>query len=190
MPDLAPFIVTERSFDATGTLREEGSVGYYEPTTLEDHLIPIADLEVPRMAIAAVGPTGPNPRVPQQIPPDAFQLPDGYGQPLSRLVPETVIVPEQPEEPPPITLSATPPEEAAAQIEALQEAIKAKAEEVAKEKDEEPDLSGKSDKELKALRDKEVNKSKPRRNVIRAIDAALEAKDENGRPKPTQMPAK
>ena len=182
MADLTPFIVTERSFDATGTLREEGSVGYYELATTEDHLIPIADLEVPRMAIAAVGPTGPNPKVPQQIPPDAFQLPDGYGQPLSRLVPETVIVPEQPEEPP-VVLAATPPEEAAKQIEALQDAIKAKAEEVAKADAEEPDLSDKSDKELEALRNKEINKSKPRRNVLRAIDAALD------RPKPTQMPA-
>ena len=184
MADLYPFIVTERAFDDTGTLREEGSVGYFKAeNSSEPYQVDVIGLEIPKYAMAAVGPAGPNPTVPQQIPPDGFQLPDGYGMPLARLVPETVIVPEQPEEPPPVTYAATPPEEAAAMTKALQDAIAAKAEEIAKDNATEPDLSDKSDKELKDLRNKEINKSRPRRNVLRAIDAALD------RPKPEQKPA-
>lgn len=73
--------VTEDSFDANGTFVPAGQYGSFDVERLngkEKHLVD--PNQVPPTAvveIAPIGPTGPNPTHPQQIPADAVQTPGG-----------------------------------------------------------------------------------------------------------------
>lgn len=73
-------LVTEDSFDATGVLIPAGHFGTFDTERLrgdEKHLFDADDLPPAMVEIAAIGPTGPNPKMPQQLPPDARQGPGG-----------------------------------------------------------------------------------------------------------------
>lgn len=69
-------LVTEDSYDATNTLIPAGHVGSFDTARLtgnERHLQDVGDFQAAYVQIAAIGPTGPNPTQPQQIPFDAIQ---------------------------------------------------------------------------------------------------------------------
>src|SRR5690349_14035126 len=85
-------LVTADSFDARGVLVKAGHIGVFDTETLsgkEDHLKNVGDFEPAFVEMAAIGPTGPNPQIPQQVPPDAVQSPGGlYHTPGRTLVGE------------------------------------------------------------------------------------------------------
>lgn len=73
-------LVSADSFDARGVLVPAGHVGQFDTEKLngkEKHLHDVDDFEPAVVEIAAIAPTGPNPRVPQQLPPNAVQGPGG-----------------------------------------------------------------------------------------------------------------
>jgi hypothetical protein len=82
------------SFDATGKYVPEGHLGTFDDEKITDtdkHLVDPGELpgDTPMVQIAAIAPTGPNPTVPQQLPPDAVQAPGGgYVVPGKQLVGE------------------------------------------------------------------------------------------------------
>lgn len=92
--NLVQKLVTEDSFDANGVLIPAGHIGTFDADRLsgkEPHIFDAASIggQTAIVEIAAVSPTGPNPRIPQQIPPDAVQGPGGdYMVPGKRLVGE------------------------------------------------------------------------------------------------------
>lgn len=92
-------LVTEDSFDARGTLVKEGQIGIFDTESLsgkEPHLHAVPSLDQPVVQIAPIAPTGPNPTVPQQIPPDAFQLPGGgYAKPGATFTAERTLDADQ-----------------------------------------------------------------------------------------------
>jgi hypothetical protein len=140
--------------------------------------------DVPAIEIAPVAPTGPNPKAPQQIPPDATQTIRGYEQPGARLVGE-VTVPEKDrieaaqllddgdttqqelvEKLPPVESRA-----AVAQRQARGSAqnnddalVDGTVAEVTS------DLGNKTDAELEQLRAAEQDREQPRTGVLKAID--------------------
>src|SRR5438034_10043483 len=93
-------LVTNDSFDAHGVLIPAGHIGTFDEDRLngdEPHLKDVSEelVAVP-VEIAAIAPTGPNPRIPQQIPSDAVQGPGGdYLIPGKRLVGEVTNPVEQ-----------------------------------------------------------------------------------------------
>jgi hypothetical protein len=74
-------MVTEDSFDARGSFVPAGQIGAFDPSRLngkEAHLFDASDFPAPvQVEQSAIAPTGPNPTVPQQIPPDARQAAGG-----------------------------------------------------------------------------------------------------------------
>lgn len=77
-------LVSAASFDASGTLVPEGHIGTFDEDKLTNdagkeapHLHEVGDFEPALVEVAPIAPTGPNPKIPQQIPPGAVQAPDG-----------------------------------------------------------------------------------------------------------------
>lgn len=182
MVSLVQRLVTEDSFDDTGTLRYEGQIGSFkEENADEKHLHPVDGLVIPVVEIAAIAPTGPNPTQPQQIPPDARQTPGGgYEQPGKVLVGEVTRPAEER-----TALISTPEEEAAA-TEKLADVLLSDEETPQVDNslvsgtvpEVTADLGAKSDVELAEMRAQEVDNEKPRKGVISAIDAELKARAE------------
>lgn len=88
-------MVTERSFDARGALIPEGQIGTFDVDRLngkEPHIHDVGDIAIVQVEQSAISPSGPNPTVPQQIPPDAVQGPGGgYFRPGVQLVAERTL---------------------------------------------------------------------------------------------------
>jgi len=99
MAQLVQKLVTQDSFDATNTLIPAGHVGAFDPARLsgnEAHLNDVGDFTPVAIQMSAIGPTGPNPTAPQQIPFDAVQGPGGnYLQPGKILVAERTLNADQ-----------------------------------------------------------------------------------------------
>lgn len=92
MKELVQKLVTEDSFDATGSFVPAGRIGAFDPETLtgkEPHLHDVGDFKPAVVEMSALSPTGPNPTTPQQIPPDALQTAGGgYARAGATLVSE------------------------------------------------------------------------------------------------------
>lgn len=180
MVELVQRLVTAMSFDDTGTLREEGHIGLFKPENAkEKHQHDVEGYVAPVIEMAAIAPTGPNPKNPQQIPPDASQGPGGgYQQPGAVLVGE-VTIPEKER-----TAAIATPEEEAKARKLLEDAVGESKEGKDNDKvqgtvaDVTADLGTKTDDELNALRAQEVDNERPRKGVLSAIDAELKAREE------------
>lgn len=98
-PKFVQKMVTERSFDAMGALIQEGQIGTFDENRLtgkEPHIFAVGDTAPVFVEQSAIAPTGPNPTVPQQIPPDAVQGPGGaYVRPGVVLVAERTMDADQ-----------------------------------------------------------------------------------------------
>lgn len=84
MGRLVQKLVSAPSFDASGTLVPEGHIGVFDEDRLTNeagkeapHLHDVGDFTPAVIEVSPIGPTGPNPTIPQQIPPGAVQAPDG-----------------------------------------------------------------------------------------------------------------
>lgn len=99
MRELVQKLVTEASFDAQGALIQPGQIGAFDPERLsgkEPHIHDVADFTPVQVEQSALGPTGPNPTQPQQIPPDAVQSAGGaYVRPGVQLVAERTLDADQ-----------------------------------------------------------------------------------------------
>jgi hypothetical protein len=186
--NLVQRLVTKNSFDDTGTFRRTGEVGLFAETTLANeakkdkpskHLKELEGYSAPVVEMAAVGPTGPNPTAPQQIPPDGYQGAGGtYMQPGKVLVGEVTISEEERK------AAISSPEDEAKATEKLKDAlledgnvdnnlVEGKADEII------ASLGGRTDDELSTIRQQEVDNERPRKTVIKAIDAELASRKEN-----------
>ena len=91
-------LVTENSF-VDGVYVPAGSIASFDPEKLsgnEAHIHEVGDFEEVLVPQAAIAPTGPNPTVPQQIPPDALQSAGGlYKRPGAIMVPEATLDADQ-----------------------------------------------------------------------------------------------
>ena len=190
--------VTEASFDANGVLIPAGHVGTFDAERLngkEEHLLD-AD-EMPPTAvveIAPIAPTGPNPTTPQQLPANAVQGPGGeYVTPGKRLVSEVTRPAEER-----IDQRGLGSENNEAEVdEALKEIMgsaataaapaTANAGQTSTENNDDDlvagtvgevtaDLGTKTDEQLTQMRAAEVDREKPRKGVLDAIDEELEAR--------------
>lgn len=89
---MSRYLVKNRTF-VNGGLRPRGTIVEVDDAKVADknrNLIPVGD-ELQRLDVAqisAISPTGPNPKRPQQIPPDAREGIGGFVQPGQRLVGE------------------------------------------------------------------------------------------------------
>lgn len=92
MTKLVQKMVTETSFDALGVLVPAGHIGTFDKERLtgkEPHIHDVPDTPTVFVEQAAIGPSGPNPTDPQQLPPDGVQGPGGgYFRPGVKLVGE------------------------------------------------------------------------------------------------------
>lgn len=189
-------LVTEDSFDAVGKLVPAGQIGTFDAETLsgkEPHLHDVPSEPQPVVEISAIAPTGPNPTVPQQLPPDAVQLPGGgYGRTGAVLTAERTL----PEEERRAGLTDPGDDAEGKYLEKLQEAeaetarLKAEIARLqngAEQPSSKPegnadddlvagnvadivaDLGGKTDEELEALRAAEMDREKPRKGVLSGI---------------------
>lgn len=203
-------VALENSFDANATYVPAGHIGTFEEELLngkEEHLIDPAELPPPAIVqVAPLGPTGPNPTAPQQIPPDAVQLPGGgYGLPGKRLVGEVTQAAE-------VRLADILDSDEAAVSEALSDAgvdqsldgqrtqaIAGTASIPAGNEggrgstsgnaddalvagtvaDVTKDLGTKSDAELEAIKAAENDREQPRVGVLKAVDAELDSRKQN-----------
>lgn len=183
-------IVTEDSFDSLGKFVSAGHVGTFEEEHLNGKEPHLADLSgqapVATVEIAPITVTGPNPTVPQQIPPDALQSSSGlYVQPGKVLVAE-VTRPEAER----TALISTPEEEAAATEELSNILDEAGSGEVGSANidndlvegtvaDVTADLGSKTDDQLAAIEAQEKDREKPRSGVLKAIEAERESRAAN-----------
>jgi hypothetical protein len=91
MPYVQKLVVND-SFDARGVLVPAGHIGSFDEEKIsgkEKNLRDVGDFEPARVEISPIAPTGPNPKIPQQLPPDAVQGPGGqYVSPGKELVAE------------------------------------------------------------------------------------------------------
>lgn len=179
MPNFVQKLVTAPSFDANGVYIPEGHVGTFDSDTLtgnEEHLRDVGDFVPAMVEIAPLGPTGPNPTQPQQIPPEAVQGPGGVYQ-----APGRVLVGErtQPQE---VRLADLDNENTAeADIAAIigdtpttqnddDALVSGTVAEIT------ADLGSKTDDELEALRAAEVDRERPRKGVLDAIKSEQAAR--------------
>ncbi|MFL6728055.1 MAG: hypothetical protein ACJ8FS_16305 [Sphingomicrobium sp.] len=179
-------LVTNDSFDAHGVLIPAGHIGTFDEERLngdEPHLKDVSDalVAVP-VEIAAIAPTGPNPRIPQQIPSDAVQGPGGdYLIPGKRLVGEVTNRQEDRID----AAGLREPDAEAANDQALQEIMGTglnsndDALVAGTVADITAGLGTKTDEELAALRAAEVDREKPRKGVLSAIDDELDTRRAN-----------
>lgn len=194
-------LVTQDSFDASGVLVPAGHIGLFDEERLngnEAHLKDVGDFEIATIEMAAIGPSGPNPTAPQQIPPGAVQTAAGeYALPGKRLVGE--VTRRQEERIDQAGLGDDKAEGkvsdqlaeimggdaalATGSIPATVAANPAATADTALVDGTIPevtaDLGGKTDDQLAAMRAAETDREKPRAGVLKAIDAELEARRAN-----------
>ena len=166
-------LVLEDSFDAMGTLIHEGDVGTFDTARLsgnEKHLVDVGKNHAPDIIqMAPIGPTGPNPTAPSQIPPDARQTAGGaYTQPGAVLVGEVTTGAD-------VRLAAVENDGSGqAEIAQLMAEHRGEDTDVATNgtvAEITADLGGRTDAELAAIRAIEVGRDSPRKGVLSAIDA-------------------
>jgi hypothetical protein len=87
----APYLATKGSFIG-GRYVPKGHIANVDPAKVKDsqtNLVPAGDIgPLDVIEVSAIGPTGPNPTMPQQIPNNAVQTIEGYVVPGARLVGE------------------------------------------------------------------------------------------------------
>jgi hypothetical protein len=180
-------VVLEQSF-VNDTLAHPGQIVYVDEKNLNGDEKNLADAEgFPAPAtveIAAIAPTGPNPTMPQQLPPDALQTAAGtYVQPGAELVAE-ITAPGEVRSAGRTEADSTAQEDIA---NLMSEARGAAAGDQNNDDDAlvagtvadvTANLGAKTDEELTALRAAEVDREKPRKGVISAIDAEVAARAE------------
>lgn len=92
-------LVTENSFDAMGNFVVAGHIGAFEEDNLsgdEKHIKDVGNFTPAQVEIAPIAPTGQNPKIPQQIPPDAIQDATGlYAQPGGKRLVAEVTDPQE-----------------------------------------------------------------------------------------------
>jgi len=187
------------SFDALGKYVPEGHIGTFDDDKITDkdqHLVDPGELPPTAMVqIAAIAPTGPNPVTPQQLPPDAIQGPGGsYVVPGKQLVSEVT----QPAE---VRIDAAGLNEPGLEAEVSEALAKiaekrgialsasfgatggqpGNADDALVEgtvKTVTADLGTKTDAELEAMRAAENDREAPRKGVLNAIQAELDAREE------------
>lgn len=189
-------LVTEASFDATGKYVPEGQIGSFDPELLsgkEPHLHDVPSQPMPVVEMSAIAPTGPNPVIPQQIPPDAVQMPGGgYGRPGVILTGERTLPEEQRREGLVEEGDTAEGDYAEKLREAQEETARLRAEIARLQsgvpqagptgddndalvegnvKDIVAELGGKDDAELEALRAAEMDRERPRKGVLDGIKA-------------------
>lgn len=187
MGNLVRKFVTEDTFDETATLVRAGHIGTFDEDKLsgkEKHLTDVEDFQPAIVQIAPIGPTGPNPRLPQQIPPDAIQGPTGtYQQPGKVLVAEVTKPGEEraadagtdnPGHEAEVTTKLSDVMDTGGAGTTMGNADDALVEGTVA--DVTADLGGKTDEQLQAMRAAEIDREKPRKGVITAIDAELEGR--------------
>lgn len=121
--------------------------------------------------VAALGPTGPNPTNPQQLPHDAVQTSSGYAIPGAKLVGEVTLPQETRIDAAGIGDGNTAQADVAALMDTTHNDDDALVAGTVAEVT--ADLGGKTDDELAALRAAEIDREQPRKGVIKAIDAEL-----------------
>lgn len=199
-------LVTQDSFDAYGVFVPAGHIGTFDEERIngkEKHLKDPAGFEPAVVEIAAIGPTGPNPTAPQQIPPDAVQTAGGgYATPGKRLVGEVTQSAD-------VRLSAIEASDEAAVTEALSDvmdvsregtvarasagaaATDTNAANASTENNDDAlvagtvadvtkDLGTKTDAELEQIQAAERDREKPRVGVLNAVQEELDARAANG----------
>lgn len=179
-------LVTEDSFDAQGVLVPAGHIGTFDTERLngdEKHLHDASEIEIATVEMAAIGPSGPNPRIPQQIPPGAVQ--DGAG---NYTVPGKVLVGEvtDPAETRIDDAGLRDPDKEAETSEKLAEIMGRPPTATLNNEDDAlvagtvkevtANLGAKTDDELTTLRAAEQDREKPRAGVLTAIDEELDAR--------------
>lgn len=189
-------VVTEDSFDAAGVLVPAGHIGTFDTERLsgkEKHLKDVGDFQPAVVEIAAIGPSGPNPTMPQQLPADAVQGPDGtYRTPGKILVSEvTNPVEERIDD---RNLRVEGAEDAvhealgdvmdigtsgAATVDTTANTTTGNADDKLVEGtvgEVTADLDTKTDDQLVAMRAAEADRESPRKGVLGALDAEIEAR--------------
>lgn len=198
-------LVTQDSFDANGVLVPAGHIGMFDEDRLngdEKHLHDASELpEEAAVEIAALGPTGPNPKLPQQIPAGAVQGPGGtYLLPGKRLVGEVTDPHEtriedaglrQPDLEDNVNESLSDimggdaglaTGSVPATVDTTAGATEGNADDAlvaGTVKEVTTDLGGKTDEELAAIRAAESDREQPRAGVLKAVDAELESRRSN-----------
>lgn len=192
-------LALQDSFDARGVFIPAGHIGSFDADKIEPekdkHLIDPGELGEPAMVqISVIAPTGPNPVTPQQLPPGAVQGPAGtYLTPGKVLVSEVTKTAEQRIEEPRLDdvdredevnkALASAAENAGVTIGPATTTIPGTAPALENNNDAlvdgtvaevTADLGTKTDAELTQMRAAEVDRERPRRGVISAIDAELE----------------
>lgn len=85
------YLTTKGTF-VNGTYVPRGFIAHVDPKKVKEgqtNLVPAGDLgPLDVVEMSALGPTGPNPTMPQQVPPDAVQTIEGHVVPGARLVGE------------------------------------------------------------------------------------------------------
>lgn len=178
-------VVLEQSF-VNDTLAHPGQIVYVDEKNLNGDEKNLADAEgFPAPAtveIAAIAPTGPNPTMPQQLPPDALQTAAGtYVQPGAELVAEITAPGE-------VRSAGRTEADSTAQEDIANLMSEARGPADNQNNDDAlvagtvadvtANLGAKTDEELTALRAAEVDREKPRKGVISAIDAEVAARAE------------
>jgi hypothetical protein len=201
-------LVTQDSFDAYGVFIPAGHIGTFDEERIngdEKHLKDPGGFEPAIVQIAAIGPTGPNPTAPQQIPPDAVQTAGGgYATPGKVLVGEVTQSAD-------IRLTAIEASDEAKTTKALSEVMDTSLEGQRSAEtngaattdtnagnngnvennddglvagtvaDVTKDLGTKTDEQHAAIQAAERDREKPRAGVLNAIQDELDARKENGK---------
>ena len=180
-------LATEPSFDANAVLVPAGHIGTFDADRLngkEKHLHALKDEYIPaRVEMSALGPTGPNPTAPQQVPADAVQGPGGgYFVPGKQLVGEVTNPAGQRLDDAGLRDSS----HEAANTAALAD-VMGTASTTSTGNDDDALVGGtvaevtaslgtKTDAELTQMRAAEVDREQPRKGVLSAIDAEVKAR--------------
>lgn len=176
--------VTQDSFDATSSLIRAGHIGTFDEDKLtgkEKHLKDIdGDIQPARVQVAPIGPTGPNPRRPQQVPPDAVQGANGeYLLPGAKVLVGEVTQPVDQR----IDAAGLNTSQEAENTEALRGIMDTNNNDDAlvagTVAEVTANLGAQTDEQLTAMRAAEVDREKPRKGVLDAIDAELEGRKAN-----------
>lgn len=179
-------MATKRSF-INGSLVEPGFPVKVDTDMLsgkEKNLADVSDFRPAVVQNAAIAPTGPNPTAPQQIGPDTIQTVAGYAKPGAVVVGEVTQVEKE---------RMAPIEAGGNEAENLKKIAAAKAQATqagtSTQNDDDAlvdgtvaeitaDLGGKTDEQLGELRAAEVDREKPRKGVLSAIDAEMAKRKE------------
>jgi hypothetical protein len=178
-------LVTADSFDARGVFVPKGHIGTFDEALLngdEAHIHEVGDFQPAMVEMAAIAPTGPNPKTPQQIPSDAQQDSAGtYALPGKTLVAEVTDKVEDRIEVP----GLRDPENEAKVTETLGEIMGGAGSTTGNADDAlvagtvanvTADLGTKTDEQLNAMLAAENDREKPRIGVTNAIQEELDAR--------------